>query len=67
MTRGSYLPFGGGSRKCIGDVFGMTEATLALAAIAGRWRMRPIPGTKIRPRPQMSLTAGPLRMIPEPR
>ncbi|GAA2337229.1 cytochrome P450 [Streptomyces violaceusniger] len=67
VTRGSYLPFGGGSRKCIGDVFGMTEATLALAAIAGRWRMRPIPGTKIRPRPQMSLTAGPLRMIPEPR
>ena len=67
VARGSYLPFGGGSRKCIGDVFGMTEATLALAAISARWRMRPIPGTKIRPRPQMSLTAGPLRMVPQPR
>ncbi|MET7900814.1 cytochrome P450 [Streptomyces sp. NPDC005355] len=67
VTRGSYLPFGGGSRKCIGDVFGMTEATLALAAIASRWRMRPLPGTKIRPRPQMSLTAGPLHMVPESR
>ncbi|MET8011939.1 cytochrome P450 [Streptomyces sp. NPDC005271] len=67
VARGSYLPFGGGSRKCIGDVFGMTEATLALAAVASRWRMRPVPGTKIRPRPQMSLTAGPLPMVPEPR
>ncbi|MBT2405890.1 MULTISPECIES: cytochrome P450 [unclassified Streptomyces] len=67
VTRGSYLPFGGGSRKCIGDVFGMTEATLALAAIASRWRLRPVPGTRITPRPQMSLTAGPLPMTVQPR
>ncbi len=67
VTRGSYLPFGAGSRKCIGDVFGMTEATLALAALASRWRLRPVPGVAVRPRAQMSLTAGPLPMVPEPR
>jgi cytochrome P450 len=67
VARGSYLPFGAGSRKCIGDVFGMTEATLALAAVAARWRLRPVPGSKIRPRPHMSLSTGPLAMVPEPR
>lgn len=67
VARGSYLPFGGGSRKCIGDVFGMTEATLALAAIASRWRLSPVAGTRIRPRAHMSLTAGPLPMVPRAR
>ncbi|MEU1193848.1 cytochrome P450 [Streptomyces sp. NPDC005859] len=67
VTRGSYLPFGAGSRKCIGDVFGMTEATLALAALASRWRLRPVPGATVSPRAEMSLTAGPLSMVPEPR
>ncbi|MFB7334036.1 cytochrome P450 [Streptomyces adustus] len=67
VARGSYLPFGAGSRKCIGDVFGMTEATLALAAIASRWRLRPVPGTTVAPRAEMSLTAGRLPMVPEPR
>ncbi|MGW2636943.1 cytochrome P450 [Streptomyces sp. NPDC001348] len=67
VTRGSYLPFGAGSRKCIGDVFGMTEATLALAALASRWRLRPVPGTTVSPRAEMSLSAGPLPMVPEPR
>ncbi|MFJ1866890.1 cytochrome P450 [Streptomyces sp. NPDC088097] len=67
VARGAYLPFGGGSRKCIGDVFGMTEATLALAAVSSRWRLRPLPGTRVVPRPQMSLTSGPLPMRVEAR
>lgn len=67
IARGSYLPFGGGSRKCIGDVFGMTEAALALAALAARWRLRPVPGTAVRPRAAMSLVPGPLPMTTEPR
>ncbi|MEV8374993.1 cytochrome P450 [Kribbella sp. NPDC056861] len=35
--RNAFIPFGAGARKCIGDTFGVTEATLALATIAARW------------------------------
>ena len=36
----AYFPFGGGSRVCIGEPFAWMEATLVLAAIAQRWRLR---------------------------
>ena len=38
LPRGAFIPFGMGSRKCIGASFAMTEATLLLATIARRWR-----------------------------
>lgn len=40
----AFLTFGGGARKCIGDQFAVTEAVLALADIASRWRLEPLPG-----------------------
>ncbi|WP_159395460.1 cytochrome P450 [Streptomyces albireticuli] len=39
--KAALLPFGHGARRCIGDTFGMTEASLALATIATRWRLAP--------------------------
>ncbi|MEU2394955.1 cytochrome P450 [Streptomyces sp. NPDC007369] len=66
-ARGAVLPFGSGNRKCIGDNFAVTEAVLVLAAIASRWRLRPVPGAVIRPRPQLVLSPGPLPMTCEPR
>lgn len=63
----TYAPFGIGTRKCIGDVFGSVEATMALATIASRWILRPVPGVVTKPRPRMTLTPHPLRMRVEER
>ncbi|MBS0362674.1 MAG: cytochrome P450 [Proteobacteria bacterium] len=38
--RFAYMPFGGGPRICIGANFAMTEATLILAALAQKVRLR---------------------------
>ena len=65
--RGALIPFGGGSRKCIGDHFGMTEAVLTLAAIAGRWQLRPVPGQVTLTPPRATLMPDPLRMVIEAR
>jgi pentalenene oxygenase len=67
VPRGAWTPFGGGSRKCIGDRFGTIEVMLVLAAVAADWRLRPRPGPGIRPEPKASLSTGPLPMIPERR
>ncbi|WP_189531132.1 cytochrome P450 [Streptomyces roseolilacinus] len=44
VERHAYIPFGAGNRKCIGDAFVWTEATIALATILARWQLRPVPG-----------------------
>src|SRR5438552_7524813 len=44
LPRFAYFPFGGGPRSCVGASFAMMEATLLLAAIAQRFRLRMVPG-----------------------
>lgn len=44
LPRFAYFPFGGGPRLCIGNAFGMMEATLVLATIARRFRLEVLPG-----------------------
>ncbi len=41
--RSAFFPFGGGVRRCIGEGFAWTEGILALATIASRWRLQPVP------------------------
>jgi cytochrome P450 len=66
--RFSYLPFGGGRRICIGAAFAMTEATVLLATIAQRYRLRLVPGHPVEPRGLITLRARHgMRMVPEPR
>lgn len=67
-SRFAYLPFGAGPRICIGANLAITEATLILAEIARRWRLRLEPGQHVAMKPRMTLRpAGPIRMVPEPR
>jgi cytochrome P450 len=45
--RFAYMPFGGGPRVCIGAALAMTEASLILATMAQRYRLRLVPGQDI--------------------
>ena len=45
--RFSYMPFGAGPRVCIGQMLAMTEATLILATLAQRYRLRLKPGHEV--------------------
>jgi len=47
--RTSYLPFGAGATRCIGEEFGLAEATLILATTAARWTLSPDPRTPVTP------------------
>ena len=39
LPRGSYFPFGGGSRKCLGEYFALAEARLILLMVAKNFRL----------------------------
>jgi pentalenene oxygenase len=60
--REAFIPFAAGARKCIGDTFARTEATLALATLASRWRLQLLPGQRVRPSRSVVLYPRGLRM-----
>lgn len=53
--RWAYFPFGAGVRRCIGEGFARMEGTLALATIAARWRLRPVPERPLELAPLITL------------
>src|ERR1700733_14528753 len=53
--RVAYIPFGGGPRICIGAALAMAEATLILATIAQRYRLRLKPGFPVEPQGLITL------------
>jgi cytochrome P450 len=53
--RRAYLPFGAGSRMCIGEGFAELEATTLLATIAQRWRFEHDPGDRVELQPVVTL------------
>ena len=68
LPRGAYVPFGGGSRICIGEQFAWTEGILVLATLASRWRLRLLPDQQITPLSRITLRQSPgARMTLEPR
>jgi cytochrome P450 len=55
IPRYAYFPFGGGPRICIGNNFALMEATLVMATIARKYRLRVTPVTRYEPMPSMTL------------
>jgi len=51
----SFFPFGGGSRRCIGEGFAWTEAIMVIATLAQRWNLRRAPGHRIALQPLVTL------------
>lgn len=67
LSRSAYMPFGAGAHKCIGEHFGTTAATLAVALIAHRWRLRRVPGVVTREAVDATVRPDRLPMAVEPR
>jgi len=62
----SYVPFGGGGRRCLGESFAELEGLLVLATLASKLRFRLVDGPTILPNPLMTLKPKtPVRMTIE--
>lgn len=42
MPRHAFVPFSSGFRKCIGESFSLAEMAVTAAAVASRWKLRPV-------------------------
>lgn len=58
----TYVPFSAGARKCMGDRFALTQATLALATVVSRWQLSPVTDKPLQPSVKASLTPRRLRL-----
>jgi cytochrome P450 len=56
LPRGAYVPFGGGSRICIGKRFGQTEVKLVATMLLQRLRFDAMPGRTITVRQMPTLS-----------
>ena len=55
IARYSFIPFGAGTRVCIGQGFAVQEMTIAVATICRRFRLDPSPGFRIWPLHRVTL------------
>lgn len=51
----SYFPFGGGTRTCIGEAFAWMEASLVIATLSQRWKLRLAPDCQVALHPLVTL------------
>ncbi|WP_165987153.1 cytochrome P450 [Streptomyces sp. YIM 98790] len=65
--RNIFFPFGTGAHKCMGDSFALTEMAVATAVICSRWRLRPVPGVKVKEVARADVHPSRLPMTAEPR
>ena len=50
-----YLPFGGGPRFCVGNMFAMLQMQLVVATVASRFALDLAPGAIVTPQPSITL------------
>jgi cytochrome P450 len=62
LYRPAFIPFGAGTRQCIGEAFAWTEAVIILATIAQQWQLRAVPGVPVRMLPSATLAVSALPM-----
>ncbi|MFI6099225.1 cytochrome P450 [Lentzea sp. NPDC051213] len=65
--RDLYMPFGAGTRKCIGDNYAFTELSLSMAAVIKRWRLTLVGDEHTKPILRVSLSPSALSMVVERR
>ncbi|MEU8923024.1 cytochrome P450 [Kitasatospora sp. NPDC048545] len=65
--RPSFLPFGAGKHKCIGEAFAWAELTVAAAGVLRRWRPVAEPGSRAREVVWTTVQAQGLCVRPVPR
>lgn len=64
----AYFPFGGGSRRCIGDQFAWMEAAIVLSTLGSRYRFERATTQEVQPMPIVTLRPdGPVLMRAVPR
>ncbi|MEV4316825.1 cytochrome P450 [Actinocrispum sp. NPDC049592] len=63
-ARDSFIPFGAGAHKCVGDRFAWAEMAVVVAGICTRWHLRPRPGRPVREVARAFLRPSSLPMIP---
>jgi cytochrome P450 len=56
LPKGAYVPFGGGSRTCIGMRFGLLEVATIATLILHRFRLEVEPGYVVRTRQMPTLS-----------
>ncbi|HVK21143.1 MAG TPA: cytochrome P450 [Actinokineospora sp.] len=47
VPKGAYIPFGSGTRQCIGNSFALNEIIAVVATVTARWRLVPVPGKPV--------------------
>jgi cytochrome P450 len=48
MPKGAFVPFGAGTRQCVGNLFAQAEIVITVATVAARWRLVPVPDKPVR-------------------
>jgi cytochrome P450 len=64
LPRGAYFPFGGGTRKCLGDQFALLESRIILLEVAARMKLKPIDANQPVPKAQPRATYRPKGPVP---